>query len=74
MKNHDLDKVEVLARLGRGLAFENERFCKQHPGNANERDEEEEALQEPLPSEHVLLALRTVLLVILVQLRIRKLN
>jgi hypothetical protein len=63
--NHDLHEVEVLARLGGRLPLEDERLGEEHPGDADQGGEQQQALDHVLARVHVLVTLRAVLLVLL---------
>ena len=63
--NHDLDKVEMLGRLGGRLPLEDKGLGEEHPGDADEGRQEEGALDEMLPGVHVLVTLGAVLLILL---------
>jgi hypothetical protein len=72
LMNHDLHEVEMLSRLGRRLPLEDERLGEEHPGDADQGGEQQQALDHVLTRVHVLVAFGAVLLVLLRKMSQRK--
>ena len=63
--NHNFNEVEMLCWLAGGLSFQDEGLGEEQPGDAKQRQHQQQALDPKLTGVHVLLTLRAVLLVFL---------